>query len=150
MDRRLRAAVTLLPAAMFVLSATATAAGADPVGLWWTEDDLSQVEVYRCDDSFCARIVKVAEPLDEQGRLRIDRENPDPSLRERPIEGIEILKIPAEADKRGVWRNGRIYDPQSGKTYKCMLWEENGRLKLKGYIGIPLLGRKTTWRPAEP
>lgn len=134
---------------LVVLLVSATETWAEPLGLWWTEDDLSQIEIYRCDTSICAKIVMVAEPLDDQGRPRIDRENPDPTLRDRSIVGIEILKIPAEQDKNGVWRNGRIYDPQSGKTYKCMLWEEAGQLKLKGYIGIPLLGRKTTWRPAD-
>ena len=50
----------------------------------------------------------------------------------------------------GVWRGGRIYDPESGKTYKAIIrLGDDGRLKLRGYIGISLIGRNTVWVPAS-
>jgi uncharacterized protein (DUF2147 family) len=46
----------------------------------------------------------------------------------------------------GKWTAGRIYDPNSGHSYHCSVeLEGNDRLKLHGYIGIPLLGRNETW-----
>jgi uncharacterized protein (DUF2147 family) len=50
----------------------------------------------------------------------------------------------------GKWKNGRVYDPNSGKTYKCKLTlvDEN-TLELRGYIGISLLGRTETWSRRE-
>ncbi len=121
------------------------------VGHWWTEGDKSRVRIERCADdasTLCGRIVELGEPLGEDGRPRLDAENPDPALRDRPIEGLSILRIPARPDDEGVLRDGRIYDPESGRTYRCLLWRDGELLRVKGYLGITLLGRKTTWRPA--
>ena len=41
-------------------------------------------------------------------------------------------------------RGGTIYDGDSGKTYNCTLWFENGdtaQLSARGYVGISLFGR---------
>jgi uncharacterized protein (DUF2147 family) len=44
------------------------------------------------------------------------------------------------------WDKGRIYDPESGKTYKSkMTLAAPNRLEIRGYVGIPLFGRSTTW-----
>ena len=46
------------------------------------------------------------------------------------------------------WNGGRIYDPQSGKTYDCYVWMEdrNDMLFMKGYVvGIRWLGKSTEW-----
>ena len=42
---------------------------------------------------------------------------------------------------------GKIYDPESGKTYSCKMWYDGGpgKLKVKGYVGISILGRTTLW-----
>jgi uncharacterized protein (DUF2147 family) len=40
------------------------------------------------------------------------------------------------------WKNGSCYDPQTGKNYQCkMLLESPTELKLRGFIGISLIGR---------
>ena len=141
---------TALILALIGLSGAVAQAG-DPSGLWWTEDDKGKMRVYRCGEAYCAEVVELSEPLDEEtGKPRLDKANPDPELRDRPVVGLNVLRIPAEPDSKGVLRNGRIYDPESGKTYKCIVWEDGGLLKLKGYVGIPLLGRKTEWRRADP
>jgi uncharacterized protein (DUF2147 family) len=45
-----------------------------------------------------------------------------------------------------VWRGGVIYDPASGNTYSCQARLDGAdRLELRGYVGIPLLGRTTYW-----
>ena len=37
-------------------------------------------------------------------------------------------------------------DPGSGSTYTCNIaLDGDDRLRLRGYVGIPLLGRTTTW-----
>ena len=46
------------------------------------------------------------------------------------------------------WSGGTIYDPDSGKTYKCNLeLLPNGSLKVRGYIGFSLLGKNQIWTP---
>lgn len=50
------------------------------------------------------------------------------------------------------WVSGRIYDPNNGKTYRCIIrlaQDKRGtgpdRLILRGYIGVSLFGRTTEW-----
>ena len=44
------------------------------------------------------------------------------------------------------WSDGSIYDPKNGKTYKCYIKFDNPQmLKIRGYIGVSLLGRTTHW-----
>jgi len=45
------------------------------------------------------------------------------------------------------WDGGKILDPNNGKTYKVKLTpKDNGqKLDVRGYIGMPLLGRTQTW-----
>ena len=42
--------------------------------------------------------------------------------------------------------NGRIYDPETGKTYKSEMSSEGNTLSLRGYIGFKALGRSETWK----
>ena len=74
-----------------------------------------------------------------------DRSNPDPSLRDRPLVGIDILAdLRPEPD--GSWDGGTIYDPTSGRTYRCtMAMGRDDRLLVRGYVGFHVLGRTTTW-----
>jgi uncharacterized protein (DUF2147 family) len=85
--------------------------------------------------------------LDETGCELRDRSNSNASLQDRPLLGLEVLQGLKQADVEGkVWADGTIYDPSSGKTYTCSLRVEgDDRLHLQGYLGIPLLGRTTTW-----
>ena len=78
------------------------------------------------------------------GEIKVDRDNPDPALRSRPLVGLTILKG-VTYDGDGHW-SGTIYAPDQGKIYKSKLrLTEEGVLKVRGYIGITLLGRTMDW-----
>ena len=48
---------------------------------------------------------------------------------------------------KNVWEDGKIYDPENGKTYSCKITlKANGDITVRGFIGISLLGRNTTWK----
>lgn len=49
------------------------------------------------------------------------------------------------------WGDGKIYNPENGKTYECYARvADNGkRLDVKGYVGIPILGRSQTWERVD-
>jgi len=113
------------------------------VGKWLTENGKSVVEVYHCGDAYCGKIVWLKEPLRE-GKEKVDDKNPDKSLRNRKIVGLEILKG-LQYKGPNKWGGGKIYDPEKGKTYKCKAWMDGGNLKFRGFIGFSLLGRTTTW-----
>jgi uncharacterized protein (DUF2147 family) len=74
-----------------------------------------------------------------------DVKNPDPALRDRLLTGLELFRG-FSYDGDGRWTGGTIYDPNSGKTYRCIItWVDKNTLKVRGYIGVPMLGRTETW-----
>ena len=134
---------------MFLLTAT-TAFGAVPgtiLGQWNTEGGDSRVELLKCGENICGKIVwlKVPKYIDSTdgpvGRIKVDRKNPDPALRNRPILGLQVMKgFTAKGNKR--WVNGTSYNPETGKSYKSkMKLVSPNRLELRGYIGVALVGR---------
>jgi uncharacterized protein (DUF2147 family) len=120
---------------------------ADPTGLWWAEGGSAQVEIYACESALCGRIAWLRHPFDEHGCPQTDSENPDPLLRERDMVGVQLFSdLRTDPDEPDVWRNGTVYDPTSGRTYSAEArLDSPDRLRLRGYLGIRLLGRTTTW-----
>src|SRR3990172_10338576 len=142
----MRRAWALAPLFVSLLAASVVRA-ADPTGLWWAEGGPAPVELTGCVDALCGRVVWLRSPLDEDGCLVRDAENPDPALRKRSLIGIDLLQDlrPSDAD-RHEWTGGEIYDPTSGRIYRAVLrMDGTDRLPLRGYLGIELLGRTTTW-----
>jgi uncharacterized protein (DUF2147 family) len=118
------------------------AAATNPLGRWYAEGGAAQVEITQCEAHLCGRVAWLRSPFDEDGCELRDRNNPDPALRARPVLGLEILHAAASDEAEGC----TIYDPVSGRTYRCRLWSDgDNRLRLRGYLGVPLLGRTTTW-----
>ncbi|MGE5626030.1 MAG: DUF2147 domain-containing protein [Bacillota bacterium] len=141
----------LLP--LLLISAPAQADDADGVlGQWLTADGKARVEVVKDGDSYDGKIVWLKEPVypaDDKkgmgGETKIDRENPDKTLQNRPILGLPLIQG-FKYDGGNVWVDGSIYDPESGKTYSCkMTLMMDGRLKVRGYVGISLFGRTEIW-----
>jgi uncharacterized protein (DUF2147 family) len=104
-----------------------------------TENGLSAVLLALKDARY-----RADEELGEPGSLRRDDNNPDPALKERLLVGLELL-----ADYRFDGRRwqGRIYDPESGNTYSSRMERDGERLKIRGYIGVPMLGRTQRFEP---
>lgn len=129
------------------------------LGVWLTapgdEGGRARVEVRRHGDEYDGRIVWLEQPAfptgPHQGQPRIDLENPDEALRARPVLGLQILSGMTYAGD-GRWSGGTIYDPANGKTYRATLSldaPDDDTLELRGYVGIPLFGRTTTWQRVE-
>lgn len=119
----------MLALAAAVLAVAPAAAAPVPVtGRWWTENRRAIVEIAPCGAAVCGRITRV-----QAGSERAtDTKNPDQALRNRPIQGLTILSgFTASGD---AW-HGRIYDPQSGRSYRSELRREGGTLKVKGCLG---------------
>ena len=114
------------------------------LGGWLTEEGEAEVEIYRCGEAFCGKIVWLKEPKNDEGKDKTDINNPDPDKRDQKIIGLNIVwGFRYKGEK---WVGGKIYDPDNGKTYKCkMELESEERLKVRGYIGFSLIGRTTIW-----
>ncbi len=133
--------------ALMVVSNLAGAAGS-PVGTWRSIDDKTKQE---------RSIIGITE---ENGELKgvvekvFDQPGDDPAhlckeckgeRKDKPIVGMTILSgMKKEGD---AWAGGEILDPKNGKTYRCkMTLSEDGKsLKVRGFIGISLIGRTQTW-----
>ncbi|MBW7866540.1 MAG: DUF2147 domain-containing protein [Candidatus Hydrogenedentes bacterium] len=121
------------------------------VGTWLTEKGEVRVKIERDGDGkFFGTIVWMNEPVypegdPEAGKPCRDRENPDKARRNDPILGMRLLSG-FEFDGKNTWKKGTVYDAETGNTYKATLTLAGpDSLKLRGYIGISLLGRNTTW-----
>ena len=115
-------------------------------GVWLEEEKQSHIEIYKTDSGdYEGKIIWLAEPLDENGNIKLDKENPDKNLRNQTIKGLVIIQDLQFTDNNK-WSEGRIYDARSGKTYSlnANLKDEN-TLFMRGYIGFSLIGRTTTW-----
>ncbi len=117
----------------------------DILGVWLNEDKDAHVEIYKEGDQYFGKIVWLKFPIDEEtGKPKVDDENPDEDLRDQPVLGLVLLKD--FVFDRDEWDSGSIYDPKNGKTYDCyMELKDEDNLKIRGYIGISLLGRTTYW-----
>ncbi len=110
------------------------------LGRWLTEPRDGIIEVTRvADGSYQGTIIGGNAP----GRL--DLKNPDPARRHQPLLGQTIL-LGMRNDGGNAWGGGTIYDPDSGRTYKCHIEIlDQAHLKVRGFIGLSLLGRSQTW-----
>jgi uncharacterized protein (DUF2147 family) len=110
------------------------AAARDLTGVWATGSAGGRVQIYRCGEALCGRIIDAA-------RLRTnpdltDERNSDAKLRTRRLKGLVVLQGftggPAE------WQGGPVYDPETGsgarKGYLKLL--PDGRLELKGCVAF--------------
>jgi uncharacterized protein (DUF2147 family) len=144
------------------LSALSVAAGDgdEILGLWATDSEgeggQAHIEIYAVGDTYSGKIVWLEEPVylegdpdGEAGEAKIDTNNPDPALQSRPIMGLELMKG-FRYDGKGTWKKGTIYDPDNGKTYKCKVKiGDDGELKVRGYIGVSMIGRTSEWTRVE-
>ncbi len=112
---------------------------ATPVGRWLTQDKEAVIAIEPCAAGLCGRIVGVTLdhpddpfPTDSEGRSQC---------------GLTIIRGAAVPDGDLNW-SVRITDPRNGKIYQARLrLDEEHRLRVRGYIGIPLLGRTEVWTP---
>ncbi|MDZ7743110.1 MAG: DUF2147 domain-containing protein [Bacteroidota bacterium] len=122
----------------------------DILGVWLNEDKDAHVRIYKEEGKFFGKIVWLKNPIDEEtGKPKLDDENSDPALQSRPIMGLVLLQD-FEFDGDDEWEDGKIYDPKKGSTYSCyMELKSKDELKIRGYIGVSLLGRTTYWTRVE-
>lgn len=122
----------------------------DPTGLWLTKNERSAIRISHCEDDkekLCGHIAWIIE-----GGMQYDSENPDENLRKRPMCGLQILRSFDQNSKDpNKWEDGKIYKADDGDLYNANL-EMIGmdRLRVHGYVGIPLFGKTQVWNRVAP
>jgi uncharacterized protein (DUF2147 family) len=129
---------------VFLLLAISTSAFSQSItGVWKTISDKDQlekshIEIYEEDGLFFGKVIKL---LDKS--LEICKKCKG-EKKDQHLVGLTILEHLSKSDD--IWKDGRVLNPSSGKTYECFLELENENiLKVRGFVGIPAIGRTQYW-----
>ena len=144
----------LAGAACLALSFAAQAQQPTPAGLWKTIDDASKKEksLVRITDNGGVFSGKIEKLLDPDTKPDAVCEKCTDDRKDKPVLGMTIITgVKQAANAADLWDGGHILDPNDGKTYKVRLSPVEGgkKLEVRGYIGMPMLGRTQTWLRVE-
>jgi uncharacterized protein (DUF2147 family) len=136
-----------------LLIANAIAQNSDPaVGVWKTIDDktnqpASLIKIEEVNGSLEGTIIKTFPRPNETPLVTCNLCKDE--LKDKPIIGLKIMSG-LKQDSPGKWSGGKILDPKEGEYYKVKLNTDDGKkMDVRGYIGVPLLGRTQVWYKAE-
>lgn len=145
-EKKLLLAIIVLIAAS--LGARAQVKPEDRIkGIWLTEKKDGKIEIFRTGNTYTGKLIWGNSVLDGNGNPKHDVNNPDPKLRTRLLQGMVMLTGLVYED--GKWRNGRIYNGLTGKSYNVIVTINGNTLELRGYIGFPIFGETTVWQRIE-
>ena len=141
-------------AAAILLAHAAAFAQATPVGLWKTIDDETKKEksLIRITDAGGVLTGKLEKFLDPATAVDAVCDKCPDERKDKPLMGMTLIRnVKHSASDVALWEGGDIVDPNNGKVYKVRLTPADGgkKLEVRGYIGMPLLGRTQTWIRVE-
>jgi uncharacterized protein (DUF2147 family) len=136
------------------LASSLAAAQATPAGLWKTVDDntkkeKSLVRIVESGGVYTGKVEKVIDPDSPKDAVCKDCTD---DRKDKPVVGMTIIRnMKASAGDKTVFEGGDILDPNNGKVYSAKLTLVDGgkKLDVRGYIGMPMLGRTQTWQRVE-
>lgn len=123
------------------------------VGKWMSAEENLLVEVYKSSNEFKAKVLWFSDNDDKSKPYytRFDTKNPDNSLRNQKILGMEVLHGLAYNLKEDRWEDGRIYDAKSGKTWDASAWITNDHfLKVRGFWHFEFFGESMKFKKYQP
>jgi uncharacterized protein (DUF2147 family) len=115
------------------------------IGKWKTIDDhtgkpKSIVEIFEKNQKIYGRVIEIFDPK----RRNSVCQNCEGEDANKPINGLIIIKgLIKDGDE---YNEGKILDPENGKLYNCYITLETpDKLKVRGFVGISLIGRTQYW-----
>jgi uncharacterized protein (DUF2147 family) len=143
----------LITALLLVSAAPLVLAQATPVGVWKTIDDKTntekaQVRITESGGVFSAKLERLLAADAKQDAV-CDKCSDD--RKDKPLLGLEIVRGVKKSDSDNTWDGGTILDAAEGKVYKVRMQPIEGgkKLEVRGYIGMPMMGRTQTWVRVE-
>jgi len=129
-------------------SAPAFADDASPVGLWKNIDDVSGkpkalIRITEVNGSLQGQIEKLFRAPNEDQNPKCEK--CEGARHDQPVIGLVIMTgLKKDGDE---YNGGEILDPDNGKVYRSKIHLTDGgkKLSVRGYIGVPMLGRSQTW-----
>lgn len=148
----MRRLFTLAVAAAALATSAAWAQDATPIGVWKTIDDetgkpKSLIRISEANGELRGKIEKLFREAGEDPNPKCEK--CEGALKDQPIVGMTILTgMKKDGDE---YNGGKILDPANGKVYKSKMAVQDGgkKLDVRGYIGVPMLGRTQTWVRVE-
>ena len=118
-----------------------------PVGRWHSLDDKtgevkSEVVITEQGDVLTGRVDKLLRKNADQAARCTECTD---DRKDKPMLGLEIIRQAKKADGKDVWEDGKILDPENGKTYALRLTPIEGGRKLEVRGSIAFIGRTQTW-----
>jgi len=95
------------------------------IGTWMMPDDEGIIEIFKDGDLYNGKIIWMKEKEEDGSPLK-DKENPDEKLRDRPVEGLEVMKG-FKYEGENTWSGGSFYAAKKGKEVEpeFVLEDEN-------------------------
>lgn len=118
-------------------------------GIWYNDVGDGAIDIKPCGHNLvCGNIVWLKDPLNSKGKPLTDVYNPNPSLRGRPICGLQVLtNLQLMSD--GTYDRGTVYDPKKGKQHQAKLrLLSPDKLQLTGFALGRLLSKSFVWTRA--
>ncbi len=102
----------------------------------------SKVKIFKYQNGYRAQVIWLKEPKNADGSIKKDVKNPDASKRNVPAS--QIVLVDKVIYKDNMWKDGKIYEPTSGKTYKVEIkFKDAKTLEVRGKLGP--FGRSVYW-----
>ncbi|HNY63333.1 MAG TPA: DUF2147 domain-containing protein [Bacteroidales bacterium] len=155
MKRMISLVILLLFCLPFSSVAQSKQSGDQLLGVYWVPKPNShlatKVRVYRtAKGEYEGRVIWFNEPNHKDGTPKLDRYNPDPKLRNQRADQAVILRGFTYNPQTKEWVGGEVYNPEDGRSYRCKLkFHDDKTLRVRGYVGVPLLGRTLYWKKLE-
>ena len=137
-----------------LLAHAAAFAQATPVGLWKTIDDETKKEksLIRVTETGGVLTGKLEKFLDPATKADVVCDKCNDERKDKAVLGMTLVRnVKKNANDAALWDGGDILDPNNGKVYKARLKPVDGgqKLEVRGYIGVPMIGRTQTWIRVE-
>ena len=139
--------------ALVLFAAGSAWAQTTPVGLWKTIDDKTKSEraLVRISESGGVLSGRIEKLLAPDAKPDVVCDKCDDDRKDKSIVGMEIVRGVKKAEADNTWEGGTILDSTEGKIYKVRMQTADGgkKLEVRGFVGMPMLGRTQTWTRVE-
>lgn len=107
------------------------------VGVWFTENNSSKIQIYKADNQYFGKIIWITSKKNEE------------ELKVKPTLGYQIFRK-FTYESKNLWSGGQVSDPRSGMIVSGkMTLKDDQTLSVRGYLGAPMFGKTVVLKRAE-
>jgi uncharacterized protein (DUF2147 family) len=129
--------IALISIFSFSFTNTPTDESEKIVGVWYTENNSSKIQIYKTDNQYFGKIIWLA-PKSEKEDLKV-----------KPTLGYQIFRK-FTYESKNLWSGGQVSDPRSGMTVSGkMSLKDDKTLSVRGFVGAPMFGKTVILKRVE-